>query len=212
MKRIVDELLSESPELGRPESRRFEMEARLGLDVLRSVIGQEGVAYVAGPLDTGWRLYGALVAERLASREALLARWGPETYCARIREPNEAAVRALVNRLRQNGHRVVIDPGPLKVPGWGPPHYGRFFLEVVQRLVSELWFVDGFSTGASKELLLAVTLGLPCMDAVGAPLAPSRALECLERAAVRLEQSGLPAAKLRDRVSMLTRIVSERDG
>ena len=159
------------------------------LDALRSVVAPRGGAYVAGPLNTGPRLYEEAPLEARA-----------------IRAANDLDMRAFVAQLRETVRRPVIDTSQLRPLGWSDRQIGEFFLAVLSELAGEAWFIDGweFSRGATKEFEHCIRLGIPCFGGNGEALPSSSGMQLITEAIVRVEAHGEDASRLRARLQALT--------
>jgi hypothetical protein len=161
------------------------------LTLLGSILTPRSAIYVAGPLDTGRSYYEALARNAVDGS---------------IRTANEAALTAFVARLRERNHPVpVIDPGPLRVDGWSARDVGEFFLETISRYAKEAWFIDGweFSSGATKEFLHCISIGIPCFAENGDQLDTDRAITLLSAAIDVITLLGLSAPKLTERLTAI---------
>ena len=159
------------------------------LTLLGSVLTPRSAIYVAGPLDTGRSYYEALARGKVDGS---------------VRAVNEAALSAFVARLRvQHRPTPVIDPGLLRVPEWSARDVGQFFLETISRYAKEAWFIDGweYSSGATKEYLHCVALGIPCLTAEGGRIGPVHAVALLSSALEEIGRLGVPAPKLSERLT-----------
>lgn len=161
------------------------------LDALRSVVAPREGAYVAGPLNTGPRLYE-----------------DPPLEVSAIRAANDLDMKAFVAQLRETLRRPVIDTSQLRPRGWSDRQIGDFFLTVLGELAREAWFIDGweFSRGATKEFEHCVRLGIPCFGANGEVLPSSSGMQLLAEAISRVEAHGADASRLRARLQALATI------
>jgi hypothetical protein len=145
---------------------------------VRSMCGTSPCTYVAGPLTSGRAFYDGSVAA------------GPEA--ALLERRNREAMAGFADALRLSLCRPVVDPGVLQVPDWDGSMHGSFFLAVLERYCDEVWFMDDwqYSRGASKEFVLAQTLGLRCVDCHGKVLSTSDGLQLVTEAVDFLERRG----------------------
>jgi hypothetical protein len=156
--------------------------------LLESVLEPKSAAYVAGPLDTGKIYFESLVAGSPSVEE--------------IRKINEARLTSFARNLRRMLPFPVIDPGPLRIPGWRGADYGRLFLDVIDIFVREVWFIDGweFSSGATKEFAYCVHRGIWCVDESGAEISIERGRKIVRGAIQYVESLGVSAEKLQSHI------------
>ena len=153
-----------------------------------SALGPSSAIYAAGPLDTGLAYYEAL---------------GRNEAGDTVRALNQQRLTGFVSELRKRFHPIsVIDPGLLRVPSWAPRETGQFFLDVISRYAREARFIDGweYSSGATKEFLHCIGLGIPCFSANGDPLSIVEAISLLSSAIQNITDLGLDVPKLRERL------------
>jgi hypothetical protein len=178
--------------------------ARSLIEAIDAVLhGRKEAVYVSTPITTGpefvrwWRANPSRVRSDRASYERELTA---------VIESNIAAVRPVVHRVEGRFQAPVIDPTRLdSVPGWHQPDYHRFWIEVIDRFVTTIVFADGwtYSSGCALEYAAAVRGGLPTLDSVLEPIAPSRARELLEESEKELEDSGLDGSPQRAALAAL---------
>ena len=164
------------------------------VDAFRSVVPAKGGVYVAGPLNSGPRLYS-----------------GRAGHVTAVREANDRDMRAFVTKLRSASFGPVIDSSRLRPRGWSDRAIGDLFLTILSEFVREAWFMDGweYSRGATKEFLHCLRFGIPCRLADGHPLSLRDGLDRQAQAVADIEARGFDAMPLRAR---LASIVALRDG
>jgi hypothetical protein len=96
----------------------------------------------------------------------------------------------------------VFDPGILRVEGWTDAQYGAFFIQILERIVKEAWFLDGweFSHGATKEFMFCVKLGIPCFTEGGQIIDVELGRSMIRKASDYVDALGLNGSRLRSRL------------
>ena len=157
------------------------------LALLDSVLLPRSCAYAAGPLDSG-RGYYEKVAAGLPN--------------PRVRTENERRLKSFVQILRTRLPYPVFDPGILRVEGWTDAQYGAFFIQILERIVKEAWFLDGweFSHGATKEFMFCVKLGIPCFTEGGQIIDVELGRSMIRKASDYVDALGLNGSRLRSRL------------
>jgi hypothetical protein len=165
------------------------------LDVLASVVGSEGAAYVCGPLSTGRAYYELISQDKLREADS-------------IRLVNEQAMRRFAESLRRRLRCPVIDPALLRIPEWSSKEIGDFFIQVIDRFVCELRCMDGweFSRGATKEFQFAMVRKVRCLDERGNALGAREGIALITAAQRHVSSLGLDSSRLQARVEALRAI------
>lgn len=120
---------------------------------------------------------------------------------------NEEAAKAFASTVHAD-HRdgaIVINPAPLKRPGWEQPEYYAFWDELIRTRVKQVRFNDDwhFSNGCTYELAVALDENIPIFDSKGKSLEPKRAVAAIEHALEVLHLQGFDEA--------LKKLVRHRD-
>ena len=159
-----------------------------------SVVGRHSCCYVAGPVTSSLEI---LLSPEVDgnSRESMV-------------KANRQRMHEVVDHLRGKLSVPVIDPGLLIVDEWEPRDYGAFFLRVLEELSCEVRLMNGwqFSFGASKEVVHAAKLGLPCRSIDGEAVTVSHAVELLSGAVETLGARGMDRSRFVQRVAELHRL------
>jgi hypothetical protein len=167
--------------------------------VMRSVLKAHSAAYASGPLETG-RVYF----------DTLSARGNLQD----VRATNEAQLSRFIDSLRARLPHPVIDPGLLKVAGWAASDYGEFYLSVLTEFAYEAHFIDGweFSSGATKEYLVATRLGITCYTQRGEVLDLRTGILSITRASEYVRGIGQDASKIESRLIYARELTAELGG
>jgi hypothetical protein len=157
------------------------------LALLDSVLLPRSCAYIAGPLESGLSYYEQKVA-------------GSQN--PKVREDNERRLKVFAQTLRARLTYPVFDPGTFRIDGWTDAQHGAFFLQVIERIVKEAWFIDGwqFSHGATKEFMFCLKLEIPCFSETGQILGLEAGRSLIYKAAEYLETLGVDSSRLRSRL------------
>ena len=114
-------------------------------------------------------------------------------------EPNRAMVRAIVEHLRADLCRVVIDPTSFPDrEGWTQPDYHAFWAAVIERFAGTVVFADGwqYSNGCSYEFLIAQTTGVETLDQRRCPLGREQGAAMIRAAVADMRRHNAPTAFL----------------
>lgn len=167
--------------------------ADLLLDAMGSLVDDPVCRYVAGPLATGREYYDLVGRDEFDGEE--------------LRQKNAGEMRRFVRRLRAAHPTVpVIDSGVLRVPMWTGSQHGEFFLEVIERMCTEVVFMDGweFSLGATREFVFAQRICRRCVDqSTKDELSADYGAALIRSAVHTVEKLGHKGERLRSRIASL---------
>lgn len=157
------------------------------IQYLKPLLQGNRIAYASVPITTGkryldWRKTTPDPFDRTAR----------QTY---VIQPNIESARAAIRELRERRGCTVIDPTQLEEIklDWTQEDYYRFWDTIIQTLVTEIVFLDGweYSTGCAHELVSAVHSGMPTFSQDGEPLPVERAVRMLQRSLQEYHEQGL---------------------
>lgn len=166
------------------------------LSALRCVVPNRSAIYLSGPITTGLAF-----AEWYRSEGMTLERCGTQ-YDARKAEvvirPNEEAILAAAQRVRQRERACVIEPASLRVPLWTQRDYHSFWMSVLQEFVGRVVVIRGwdYSVGCAIEIAHAIEADIPINDLNGARLQSEEVKVALRRAAEVVAQDMPPTSQL----------------
>lgn len=156
------------------------------LNAVRAMSGR--IAYASVPITTGpryfeWLKSGGDPADKKAKEENVI-------------KPNILAGRKIINSIRESIGCAVVDPTSFEEgdnEGWTQEDFYVFWDMIVQNMISEVIFLDGWnlSTGCSNELLSSLLSGRPIYDQRHKPLDANDAVKMVEDGLQQFHDFGL---------------------
>jgi hypothetical protein len=170
------------------------------------VLHKEQAIYCSSELTSGLRAYTEMRNRKVRSAQELKARCGEAWYKANIVEVNENAALDFARYVcKQAGGDAVINPGPLKVPGWDQREYLAFWEELIRTRVKAVRFNKNwqFSSGCTFEFVVATKLEIPTLDAEGSKIDFKTAVGSIQDALLKFD--GFDTKKLQANLERLTK-------
>lgn len=131
-------------------------------EILRNLLKGNRISYVSTPINTGekfiswYKEQGKLLDKN--SEEYIKAKQ------KNVIEANALITKKYIEQLRRNTNKIVIDPTMFegKTLNWGQDEFYNFWSNVIDKLIDEVIFIDGweYSIGCCYELLAAVKKGI----------------------------------------------------
>lgn len=156
------------------------------LEALSTVLEPVSAIYCSAPITTGRRYFELLERDRSLH-------WRTQGAAGVLREkvvePNSAAARSEITRLRRTGE-IVIDPTRIEgVPDWSQEQWHHFWEAVIKRFAKAVVFVDGweYSNGCSFEFLVAHKNRIPALTSTGSPITLASGIRMIAAAVERIE-------------------------
>lgn len=107
--------------------------------------------------------------------------------------------------------RPLINPAVLDVAGWKQPDYQAFWVEVLEKFVGHLVFLNGWhlSQGCVLEYTTAVRLGLSVATEDGSPLELTYGLQMIQEGMHQYKQIGIDSVVLDEASSYICGLVAK---
>lgn len=166
-----------------------------GMRLMEVVGAQVGVSYLSAPISTGYRDV-KLMRELGLSKQALREQH-PDTYRERVIAANSREASKYAQMARQLGRgKLVVNPAALSMPGWSQPDYMQFWEDTIRSYSLELIMAPGWelSSGARKEVVIALESMLPIFDITGRELSAADLMELDSLGRERLVKEGFDPA------------------
>jgi hypothetical protein len=145
--------------------------------------------------------------QKVRSAQELKARLGEDWYQTNIVDVNMKGALEFARsvRLEQADGTPVINPAPLKVPGWDQPEYLAFWEELIRTRVKVVRFNKNweFSSGCTFEFVVAMKSDIPTLDSEGNEIHFKTAVTSIEYAISKFE--GFDTKKLQINLERLTK-------
>jgi hypothetical protein len=168
------------------QSNRILEDQAMMLEAMKCLVGRDGASYISGPITTGrtflaWCNRGNLRVDA-ADKNSLEFR----TY---VIQANEKAILRVAEDVRKRQSRPVIEPASLAIPHWSQSHYIRFWIDALDRFVSDVVMVDGwqFSAGCAAEFAFSTRKGYRIYSESGRSLSKSDGNDLILKAICEIE-------------------------
>lgn len=164
------------------------------LEVYKSVSDANGIFYCSAPITSGKRYINWL--ERIGQQFIDIDKVSEsyrESHFKEVIEPNRKHANQIIQRLRQQTGKVVVDPTALPyIPDWTQQDWRFFWQQVIERYVTMTFFIDDwqYSNGCAYEFLVSQKKGISVFDENQKILSLAKGVNLIREAIFRLQQRG----------------------
>lgn len=176
---------------------RMNCVANMCLNIFDCVLSPSSAVYLSTPVTTGERFY----------------RWvkgggAPHAPSRTIISDNTEFANTTAEHLRKITNKGVINPAAFYQESWTQQMYLSFWVDVITRFASEVWFNDGweFSNGCTYEFCAAFEAGIPCFSLDGQRIEPAHAIELISVAIKKMSLVYMNTASLESTLSTLRKM------
>jgi hypothetical protein len=155
--------------------------------IWRSAFGSSRVAYLSGPITTGWRFLDWWRVNGSQLQE------GSAEYVTSLREhviePNETQLKVVAELLRAKLPEPVIEPASLFVSHWSQNEYLELWEQFITDHASRILLMDGweFSAGCASEFCRAHLEGVRTERIDGTPVVARDGIAAIRRALLEVQ-------------------------
>lgn len=162
------------------------------LDVYKTILNSDEALYCSSPVTSGRRYIEWLkrIGKEVADIDGLTES-DRKSHFTKVVEPNCVHARRIVQRLRKQTGRVVIDPTAMpSLPNWTQQDWRFYWRQVLERYATTALFVDDwqYSNGCVYEFWVAQTKGIRTIDEEMRPLDLLKGKELITDAVVELKR------------------------